>query len=399
MNPHAGDRPEHAADQDVITEPKAHGGRLAMIRSLSIGALLCALAAVGGGAWLWWRMTSIQQQQQALQDRLGAFSQLEATLKKTAEQQQSLAERFDHLAKQVNNQLAGLQRRQRPLDQTISQLRQELKNLQAQHNSLAARLASQGAAPSVAEIIDGQRLLEVGFLLRNAQITLALTRDIEQVIHLLDLADAQLAALGEPRWLPVRQAISRNKAALEAVPLVDTSGIALRLAAMAQEAHSWPLKASALHGTANNKTDSPQEPLQGNGLSWEKLRRELARLWHRLVIVSRVESDSLPAQPYLRERLALHLQLAASAAARRDQRLFAGELTQCRTLLMALDTTSHPVQQALKDIAAWQTVILEPTLPDLHGPLERFLHILQERGSQPTSPPEGPMEHLQGESS
>lgn len=368
-----------------------------MILSLSIGALLIALVAMGGGAWLWWRMNIMQQQQKTLQDRLGALPRLEATLDQTAEQQKSLASRFNHLSKQVNNQLTSLQNRQRPLDKTVHQLREELKNMEAQYKSLAARLARQGAAPSTAEVINGQRLLEVGFLLRNAQVTLVLTQDIEQVIHLLDLADAQLAAIGDPRWLPVRQTIAQDKAALEAVPLVDASGIALRLSAMAQQAHNWPLKASTLHGV-DHEPASPQEPSPDNGLSWEILRRKLAELWQRAVIVSRLDSTSLPAQPYLRERLALHLQLAASAATRGDQHLFVGELAQCQTLLMALDTTSHPVQQALQDIAALQTVILEPTLPDLHGPLERFLHILQEQGSGTTSPPEHPMERLQGES-
>jgi uroporphyrin-3 C-methyltransferase len=370
---------------------------------MGLTALLVAALAAGGGAWLWQRMSAILQQQAIMQERLGTVQRLEDNLHKVSDQNRQLASRLDRLTRQVNGQLSGLQSRQRPLDKTLHQVLDDIKRLDSQYKMLTARLARQGTPPSAADVINFQRLLEVGFLLRNAQATLVLTQDPKQAIRLLVLADEQLTAMNDPRWLPVRQAIAQDRAALESIPLADTAGIALRLSAMAQQAHAWPLQGSGLQGQdPETEADVAPENPPSHGLNWKILRHELIRLWKRSVLITRVDRNSLPWQPYLRERLALHLQLAASAAVRGDQRLFSGELDQCRQLLMALDTNSPPVSQALQDISGLKNVDLQPRLPDLHAPLERFLHILEEQQEeQPLrqdSLPQGgvSMNHLPG---
>lgn len=385
MNHQSGEPLEHAPDKPLGATQTAPGTKTSTSLLLCIMALLVALAAAGASSWLWWRMSALQQRQDIVQGRLGTIGDLESRLDKSATQNQQLAQQLDRLSKQLNSQLTGMQNRQRSLDKLTHQALDNIARLENQYKVLVARQSKQAQPPSAAEVINFQRLLEVGFLLRNAQASLVLTQDPEQAVHLLALADDQLAALGDPRWLPVRQAIAQDKAALEAVPMADTAGIALQLSAMAQQAHTWPLRASALQGAADDDTASgpaPDAPPGGES-RLQMLRRELIRLWRRAVVITHTDSSALPFQPYLRERLALHLQLTASAAARGDQQLFAGELEQSRQLLMALDTTSPSVQQALQHISALRTVTLQPELPDLHAPVERFLHILQQQEAGP----------------
>lgn len=383
MNHQPGEPLEHAPDEALGATQTAPRSKTSTVLLLCSMALLAALAAAGASAWLWWRMSTMQQRQDIVQGRLGAIGDLESRLDKSTTQNQQLAQRLDRLSKQINSQLSGMQDRQRSLGKLTQQARDDIARLENQYKTLAARQSRQAAPPSAAEVINFQRLLEVGFLLRNAQASLVLTQDPEQAVHLLTLADDQLAALGDPRWLPVRQAIAQDKAALEAVPMADTAGIALQLSAMARQAHTWPLRASTLQGATDAASGSaPDAPPPGES-RWQMLRRELVRLWRRAVVITHADSSALPFQPYLRERLALHLQLTASAAARGDQQLFAGELEQSRQLLMALDTTSPSVQQALQHISALRTVTLQPELPDLHAPVERFLHILQQQETGP----------------
>jgi uroporphyrin-3 C-methyltransferase len=383
MNHQPGEPLEHATDEALGATQTAPRTKTSTVLLLCSMALLAALAAAGASAWLWWRMSAIQQRQHLVQGRLGAIGDLESRFDKSATQNQQLAQRLDHLSKQLNGQLSGMQNRQRSLDKLTHQARDDIARLENQYKALAALQSRQAAPPSAAEVITFQRLLEVGFLLRNAQASLVLTQDPEQAVHLLTLADDQLAALGDPRWLPVRQAIAQDKAALEAVPMADTAGIALQLSAMAQQAHTWPLRASTLQGAADAASGSAPDALPTGESRWQMLRRELIGLWRRAVVITHTDSSALPFQPYLRERLALHLQLTASAAARGDQQLFAGELEQSRQLLIALDTTSPSVHLALQHISALRTVTLQPELPDLHAPVERFLHILQQQETGP----------------
>nr|WP_240954161.1 uroporphyrinogen-III C-methyltransferase [Solimonas marina] len=89
------------------------------------------------------------------------------------------------------------------------------------------------------------QLVSIEQLLLLANDRLQLARDVPAAVSAIDEADSRLAALKEPRLLPVRQALAQEKAALQAVPLPDYQGAALTLSSLIQRAPHLPLLARA----------------------------------------------------------------------------------------------------------------------------------------------------------
>src|SRR3546814_237970 len=118
------------------------------------------------------------------------------------------------------NELAQLGSRIDAHDQIVGQLKEELAGGRA-HFELAA--------------------IEQLLLLANDRLQIA--RDVPSAIVAINEADARLAALKGPRLFPVRQILSKEKAALQSVTLPDYAGAALTLSSLIERAPRLPLMA------------------------------------------------------------------------------------------------------------------------------------------------------------
>lgn len=182
-------------------------------------ALVLIAAVAGGGAWLYTRISVIYHaQSDGLQQMTRDINALEVQGDRLESRQTDMA----GTAQRNANELAQLGSRIDAHDQIVGQLKEELTGGRA-HFELAA--------------------IEQLLLLANDRLQIA--RDVPSAIIAIDEADLRLAALKEPRLFPVRQALAKEKAALQAVTLPDYPGAALTLSSLVERAPRLPLMARA----------------------------------------------------------------------------------------------------------------------------------------------------------
>jgi uroporphyrin-III C-methyltransferase len=178
------------------------------------------IGAAGYGLWLGWQWTS------------GTLDAVET--------QQELLARLGREVQGMRAQAEELSARQTDLAQAVQRNGQELA-------SFGGRLQdSDEAVARLNETVEGGRtriqLAAVEQLLLMANDRLLLAHDASSALRALDLADQRLARIADPRLLPVREALSAERAALTTFSLPDTTGLALTLSDIQKRAATLPLR-------------------------------------------------------------------------------------------------------------------------------------------------------------
>ncbi len=183
--------------------PKPRGSRVSLV--ISVVALIVALAALGGGGWLFLQgRTLAEQHARHVQDAGVRWAQLadQTAIKSLDERTRTLAERAAARFEGLDKRISGLDQAMR--DAAARQVRDER----------------------------GWRLAEVEYILRIASHRLRLLQDVAGAIAALQTADRQLQTLTSPVFIPLREQIERDLGALRQVEQPDLPGIAIRLAAL-----------------------------------------------------------------------------------------------------------------------------------------------------------------------
>ena len=306
-----------------------------------LGLLLIA-AIAGGGAWLYTRISGIYHAQvEALQGMTRDINALEVQGDRLESRQSDMA----GAAQRNANELAELGSRIDAHAQVVGQLKEDLAGGRA-HFELAA--------------------IEQLLLLANDRLQLA--RDVPSAIVAVDEADARLVALREPRLFPVRQALAREKAALQSVPLPDYAGAALTLSSLIDRAPRLPLRARA----ASNFTAAPEQVPVADDARW--YQRAAASIREALSSIFTVHRDSGPSPHLLdAEQEALVVQVFALKLEGARVALLRGDTTSFRDLCDSaaewLDTyfrNDDPgVAAARAELERLQPLELSPPLPDI----------------------------------
>lgn len=210
-------------------------------------------------------------------------------------------------------------------------------------------------------------LNEAEHYLHLAQQHLQLTRDIAGARALIEVADRLLAANGDNRLLPLREALARDRIALVAAQGVDVSGLYLRLGALSERVAALRIPAES-GGRARQAGEivAPATPAPGSVLEsgWARLRS--------LVTVRRYDE---PLQPLLsdadrslvRESLRLDLSQAQLGLLRGEPEIFRRSLASARgrlTRYFAMLPKAE-LQGLQRELDALAAVDIRPALPDL----------------------------------
>jgi len=213
-------------------------------------------------------------------------------------------------------------------------------------------------------------LSESDHYLRLAQQHLLLTRDVVGARTLLDVADRLLAAHGENRLLPLRQAIARDRLALSAALNMDVAGIYLRLGALSE--HVGSLQLPIVAGERARREEVVPPPVQSSAESssglidagWQKIRD--------LVTVRHYEQPLKPLLPesdraLVREAVRLDLAQAQLALLRGEPAIYKASLTTAKGRLaryfpLLPKGEYNSLQQEINALAA---VDIRPALPEL----------------------------------
>ncbi len=240
------------------------------LRLLGALVLLALLVALGYGGWRLWQ-------------------RLEATTE-TQEAEDALIRRLSQQLRTIEADNVQLERHLGDVDGTAQRAAATLGQVQVQQDSALKAIEALDAT------LKGGRarfqLAAVEELLLLAHDRAALARDASAAALALELADNRLAALADPRLLPVREALSAERLALLAAPKPDLAGAALALGSLLDRAASLPLRARIPnHFDSAAATDSEAAPLPVNA-EWP------ARFWagakSALATVFRIQRETRP---------------------------------------------------------------------------------------------------------
>lgn len=233
--------------------------------------LLAVLAALIGGGWMLWH-------------------KLEATTE-TLEAEDALIRRLSQQLRAVEADANQLARRQDDAEGASQRNAAAINGLQAQQQAALKSIEALDAT------LQGGRarfqLAAVEELLLLAHDRVALSKDVTSAVTALELAEARLAALADPRLLPVREALSSERLALLAAPRPDLTGAALALGSLLERSASLPLRArvpSRFDAVAAVETAEPEKSPTAS--EWP------ARLWAgtkaALGAVFRIQREARP---------------------------------------------------------------------------------------------------------
>ena len=334
-------------------EPSRSAGR-----GLALLALLIAIIAAGGAAFVGWQF--MQQRQAAAVQRAevaervaGMRELLEATEKRLAVQEDRLG------ALDAN----GEERRRR-LEDLESAMRQVRASLEAQ----AQENAGPERSPSVAEI---------EFLLLLAGRELRLADNPRVALAALREADQRVARLEDPGLGEVRAAIHDEIAAVEAAADVDLEGTALRLASLARRVDGLPLR-----GTLTPDFEAENDAGERSG--WSRFVAQTRKVFSDLFRVRRSDTPAAPLLApdeafFLYRNIELDLKSARLAVLARDAGNYSASLEAARRGLQEyFATDDEGVRSLLEAIEELEERDIAPDWPEI----SRSLALLRNAGAE-----------------
>ncbi|MGB4063843.1 MAG: uroporphyrinogen-III C-methyltransferase [Azonexus sp.] len=312
--------------------------------------LFVAIAALTLAGWQWFetrqRLFDVQQE---LSQKLAEFD--------TANKEDRGAQKLSR------EQVEALQARLGAVDGKIAEFQAQSTTLQALYQDIAR---------SREELA----LIEVEQAIVLAGQQLQLAGNLPVAVLALQTADAQLARLDRPAHLPLRKALAKDLARLNALPFVDMPGISLRLEQVLVGVDKLPLVS---HGRPEK---SAENEMAAESKTW--WQRTGGAIWQEvkgLVRIQRFDREDVallaPGQGYLlRENLKLRLLNARLALFARDQWTFRNELKVAQDMLNrhfeASDKAVQTAQTTLRQMTASEINVELPTLNDSQAALRNL---------------------------
>jgi uroporphyrin-3 C-methyltransferase len=360
------DPPEHGAEEPR-RKPRRTGSLAASL------ALLIAVAALAGTAWMWWQDQTSRGQDEARVfaeiDRLErSDSELSLKLNQVRDELDALASADDRaqltaLEGRLAADRAQLERAERTIREQAAMAQSLQAEADAMHDRLAAMEAALSATPGSRLDAGGELdVAEVDYLLRLASERLQLFADPAAADRALEVADRHLAAMDSPAYFEVRQDIAAARQALAAVDIPDYVSVAAELDAIQSAIGKLPFK-------GEGEAPEAATPAEDDGW-WAKLTGVFASL----VTVRRSDEDdfsqvSLQEKDYVRQRLWLQLEVAHLALMRLDQDAFRGALARVQESIDTwFDPTDSRVESVVAGIADLAALDVDAALPDITGP-------------------------------
>jgi uroporphyrin-3 C-methyltransferase len=321
--------------------------------------LIVALIALGLAGWQW------------VETRL-----------KLADTQQELARRLAEsdvankeiraLAKQAQEQVAGVQGKLGALEAKIAESRSQQATLENLYQDLARNR-------------DEWALAEIEQSVTLAAQQLQLAGNVQGAVLALQTADARLAGNNRPQFISLRKVLNRDLDRLRALPQLDMPGMNLRIENVIAAVDTLPLAIDA-RPRAEGKQAAAVEvaPTTYSAASldfWQRLGKDFWDEIRSLVRIQRFDRDEpallAPGQAFfLRENLKLRLLNARLALLARDQWTFRNELKHAQTWIDRYfdgrDKSLQTAQGALKQLAATEINIELPTLNESLSAIKSF---------------------------
>jgi uroporphyrin-3 C-methyltransferase len=327
-------------------------------------ALLIALAAAAGTAYLWW----LDQQNQ------GAESARLFELRSSIEQsQQQIASLREQLADQAASDTE--------LTRDIGALEERLASQRRQLDELPVRLSRvEEALDEVPGIAAQSRaawlVAEAEYYLRVANAQLQLARNPGVALRAMELADEKLRDVADPGLTPVRSRLADEMTALRALPEPDLEGLILRIGSLSRSLDQLPLSQQAQE--RYGQIDATDAELTGWARAWARIREAILSLVRIKQTGEQVTPLRTPAEEsLLLRRLETTLELARLALLQGNGELYRELLGDVKSEMRRhFDTDAPAVRATVNELTDLARTDLPDALPDISGSLE----LLQQLG-------------------
>lgn len=259
----------------------------------------------------------------------------------------------------------------RELDNDVQNTRQNLKTFSDRLDSMQATLTELRRRSERGR--DAWIKAEAATLLLAANDQVQINSNPQLALKALKAADARLKLLSDPQLIPVRQAIAKEEAALQAVPAADVTGMAATLTSLSEAVPDYPLKRTApMHYTSPAQATSAnmEHPTlwQRLGAGVDRVAKDIFTVRHRN---APIEPLLAPSQEYfLRQNLALRLAAARAALLEGNGSAFHDSVKLAsHWLAIYFDTSDSRISAAVADLAKMQQQKINPPLPDISASL------------------------------
>lgn len=281
----------------------------------------------------------------------------------------------------------------------VRSVQEGMKELQAKLNVLEGKqveaqsqqLALEHLYQELSRNRDDWALAEIEQVLSTASQQLQLAGNIQGAVIALQNADNRLSRSDKPQFIIIRRAIAKDLERLKALPIVDLTGIALRLDSVIGQIDFMPLLADEKPAVAAAQPRPRRAPKAaeakapaGKDNTDSDWIADLEEVWHswtsemwseirQLIRVRNVDvSDALLLSPtqtyYARENLKLRLLNARLALLTRNESAFRSDLIAAQDAIAKyFDTRAKQTQTAqalLRQVQASNLSIEMPTLAE-----------------------------------
>lgn len=274
-----------------------------------------------------------------------------------------------------------------------------IKELQAKVNVLESRQTESQSQQLALEQLyqelnrnrDDWALAEIEQVLSTASQQLQLAGNVQGAVIALQNADNRLSLSDKPQFIIIRRAIAKDLERLKALPVVDLTGIALRLDSIIGQIDAMPLLSDekpvigatqpktsrrtqqAAAGAPAEKSGAGSDWIAGLENAWYSWTSEMWGEVRQLIQVRHVETpDALLLSPtqsyYARENLKLRLLNARLALLTRNEAAFRSDLIAAQDAIgKFFDTRARQTQTTqalLRQVQASNLSIELPTLAE-----------------------------------
>ncbi len=270
-------------------------------------------------------------------------------------------------SKQLASNMVGMQ-------QKLEGLKTDIQTVQ--HDSEQASDALRQAITTLTQAQtndkDAWRILEAQYYVKLADTNLTFENNFPVAIQLLQTADNNIRELNNPKLDPIRKALADDVMALQNVPIVDYTGLYLRLVAVDNTINQLPILVK------DPQKNLSQVIVPSENVWW---KRGLAETWQTLqkIVVIRYHESGVPPlvtpaqQDFIQENLHAMLQKSMWGLLNKNPGVYQASLQQSADWIKQYYLASSPVtQNVLQNITQLAQLNVNPATPKITASLQAF---------------------------
>ena len=338
------------SDQALGSVPAAQSPSRSVLPGL---ALIVSILALAAAAWTGWQLLALQ----------GVPSQVIGDAGKI----QDLSRRLDGLTEQTDRQRQLVDDLETSLESGLGVIPELSLRLEQNEKQLAN-------VPGInARGRSNWFKTEALYYLKIANAQASLTGNAQVAASALKLADDNLRDAGDPALNPVRAQLSEELTALKAMPVVDRTGISLRLQSLAAQAGDWPFNSAAPNNFSPDIAGAPAEAEATD--YWGRFKATVKAVFASIVSVKETDASHVAQlsnveEAMITETMKAELQLARLALIGGNDELFRQSLMRVNEQVNEyFDVSTSAVVAAQEAIIELLALELPGPLPDISGSL------------------------------